>query len=99
MIYEFARLTIKQGADAAFEQGVREAIPLFERARGCRSVQLLRSVEQAMCYTLMVTWDTLEDHTVHFRGSEDFQQWRRLVSDHLASPPEVEHHRVAVACT
>lgn len=91
MIYEMARLTIRPDTDAAFEDGVRQALPLFRRAQGCRDVRLIRSIEQPSCYTLLVTWDTLEDHTVHFRGSEDFQAWRTLVSEYFAVPPQVEH--------
>lgn len=39
----------------------------------------------------MVTWETVEDHMVHFRNSEDFQEWRRLTSLHFAAPPRVVH--------
>jgi len=28
---------------------------------------------------------------VDFRGSSDFQEWRKLVGHCFASPPEVEH--------
>jgi hypothetical protein len=38
-----------------------------------------------------VQWETLENHTVDFRGSTDFQEWRKLVGDCFAAPPEVEH--------
>ena len=36
-------------------------------------------------------WETVENHTVDFRGSPDFQEWRKLVGHCFASPPEVEH--------
>ena len=39
----------------------------------------------------MARWETLENHTVDFRGSEDFTDWRGLVGQYFASPPEVEH--------
>jgi hypothetical protein len=39
----------------------------------------------------MVGWETLENHTVDFRGSEDFQTWRGLVSHCFDGAPEVEH--------
>ncbi len=39
----------------------------------------------------MVKWETLENHTVDFRGSENFAEWRGLVGQYFASPPEVEH--------
>jgi hypothetical protein len=40
---------------------------------------------------LFVGWDTFENHTTDFRGSADFQEWRKLVGHCFASPPEVEH--------
>lgn len=49
---------------------------------------LRRSEEEPV---LVVAWDRLEDHTVHFRNSDDFQAWRRLVGDCFAEAPTVEH--------
>lgn len=60
-------------------------------------MRLERSIEQPQRYRLFVAWETLENHTVDFRGSADFAEWRRLVGPHFAAPPEVEHTRVAVA--
>jgi hypothetical protein len=40
---------------------------------------------------LMIFWDTLEDHTVHFRQSPAFAEWRAIVGPFFASPPVVEH--------
>lgn len=91
MILEVARITVAAGMEATFEKAAGEAAPLFERARGCRSMTLRRSMEEPAYYILMVEWDTLEDHTVHFRGSDDFQAWRKLVGDCIAEPPSVEH--------
>jgi hypothetical protein len=39
----------------------------------------------------LAKWETLENHTVDFRSSEDFAAWRGLVGQYFASPPEVEH--------
>jgi heme-degrading monooxygenase HmoA len=96
MFWEIAQIEVKPGEEAAFEAGVAKAVPLFKSARGCRGMHLHRSVEQPGRYRLVVFWDTVEDHTVHFRGSEDFQEWRRLVGAHFASPPAVEHTRCVV---
>lgn len=96
MIFEMAELEIKSGMETEFEHGVTLAAPLFQRARGCHGLQLLRSVEQPSRYTLMVTWENLDDHMVHFRESKDFQEWRRLVGDYFACPPQVGHTHVAV---
>ena len=96
MVLELAQIDIKPGLEAEFEAGVKEAAPLFKRARGCKGMELHRSVEKPQRYRLLVKWDTVENHTVEFRSSEDFQQWRKLVGHCFASPPEVEHIRRAV---
>ena len=96
MILEIAQIEVKPGAESAFEAGVSAAVPLFRRAKGCRGVELQRSHEKPGRYRLFVKWETLENHTVDFRGSEDFQAWRKLVADSFAVPPEVEHTRVVV---
>lgn len=91
MILETATFTILPGKEAAFEVAVAAARPLFARARGCRSMALRKVVEDPSSYLLMVEWDTLEDHTVAFRQSEDFQTWRGLVGHCFAAPPAVIH--------
>ena len=96
MILEIAQIDIKPGMEAEFEAGVAKAAPLFQRARGCKGMELQRSFEKPERYRLFVRWETLEDHTVAFRGSEDFQAWRGLVGHCFERPPEVEHTRQVV---
>jgi heme-degrading monooxygenase HmoA len=96
MVTEIAQIEIKPGMEAAFEAGVTNAAPIFQRARGCKGMELHRSLEQPQRYRLLVKWDTVENHTVDFRGSEDFQEWRKLVGHCFASAPEVEHTRRTV---
>ncbi len=91
MIMEIAQIEVKQGMENAFEIGVKNAVPLFQRAKGCRGVTLQRSHEKPQRYRLLVKWETLNNHTVDFRGSHDFQEWRNLVGHTFAHPPEVEH--------
>jgi heme-degrading monooxygenase HmoA len=91
MILEIAQIDIKPGLEAEFEAGVAKALPLFRRAKGCSAISLQRSLEKPTRYRLFVTWETLENHTVDFRGSEDFAEWRKLVGHCFASPPEVDH--------
>jgi len=97
MVFEMAQIEVKPGTESAFESGVNKALPLFRRARGCRGLQLLKSVEQPSLYTLMVTWETVENHTVDFRQSADFQEWRKLVGEFFVRPPQVGHTQVALA--
>jgi len=46
---------------------------------------------------LQIFWDTLEDHTVGFRGSSLFTEWRAIVGPFFAAPPHVEHFELTYA--
>ena len=96
MILEIAQIEVKAGMEAAFEDGVTKAAPIFQRARGWKGMELQRSLEQPARYRLFVRWQALENHTVDFRGSADFQEWRKLVGHCFERPPEVEHTTLAV---
>lgn len=94
MIREIALIEVIPGQEDAFEQAVALAVPLFRNAKGCRGMEIQRSVETPNRYRLHVRWQSLEDHTVHFRGSDAFREWRRLIGAHLAATPVVEHTRM-----
>ncbi|MEP9377090.1 antibiotic biosynthesis monooxygenase family protein [Aquabacter sp. CN5-332] len=96
MVYEIAQLTIKDGEEAAFEAGAKKAVPLFQRAKGCMGMSIERSIENPQHYTLIVEWETVDDHMVHFRNSPDFQEWRGLVGGTFAAPPQVHHTQVVL---
>ena len=91
MITEIAQIDVKPGTEKDFEAAVAKARPLFLRAKGGRGIELHKSIEKPSRYRLLAKWDTLENHTVDFRGSQDFQAWRALVGQYFAAPPEVEH--------
>jgi heme-degrading monooxygenase HmoA len=96
MITEIAQIEIKPGMEAEFEAGVAKAVPVFKRAKGSSGMIVQRSIEKPQRYRLFVHWDTVENHTVDFRGSPDFQEWRKLVGHCFAAPPEVEHAEFVV---
>ena len=91
MVLEIAQIDVKPGLEAEFEAGLAKAVPIFRRAQGCNGMELQRSVEKPNRYRLFVRWETLENHTVDFRGSPDFQGWRKLVGHCFERAPEVEH--------
>jgi heme-degrading monooxygenase HmoA len=91
MITEIAQIDVKPGTEKDFEAACAKARPLFLRAKGSKGIELHRSIEKPQRYRLLAKWETLENHTVDFRGSEDFAAWRALVGSYFASPPEVEH--------
>jgi heme-degrading monooxygenase HmoA len=96
MITEIAQIDVKPGTEKDFEAAVAKARPLFLRAKGGKGFELHKSIEKPSRYRLLAKWETLENHTVDFRGSADFTEWRALVGQYFASPPEVEHTQAVV---
>lgn len=91
MVTEIADIHITPGTDAAFLAAVQQAVPLFQRARGCKAMRIEKRIEDADNYLLIIHWETLDNHNVDFRESADFQQWRALVGGFFAKPPHVTH--------
>jgi heme-degrading monooxygenase HmoA len=77
-----------------FEAGAEKAIPFIRSAKGCKGIEVQRSIETPTRYWLFVQWETLENHTEEFRGSPGWQEWRKLVAHCFAQPPQVEYGRV-----
>ena len=96
MVYEIAELQITPGHEREFEAAVKQAVPLFQRSAGCLGMKLQRVLEAPGKYRLVVRWETVEHHMVQFRGSPDFQEWRRLVSPHWVGPPARHHTEMVV---
>ena len=92
MILELVDIRIHPGKqiefDAAIQQGLNEVIA---HAKGFRGYKVNKGIESPERYLLTIFWDTLENHTVDFRQSDAFQQWRSIVGPHFAAPPSVEH--------
>jgi len=97
MITEIAQIDVKPGTEKDFEAAVAKAKPLFLRAKGSKGFELHKSIEKPARYRLMAKWETLENHTVDFRGSEDFTAGRALVGQFFAAPPEVAHTQTVLA--
>ena len=92
MILEHADIRIDPAQAAAFEEAIeRGARTVISNAKGFQAFQVNRSVESPGRYLLTIDWDTLEDHTVGFRGSAAFAEWRAIVGPFFAMPPVVEH--------
>ena len=91
MIVELAQLTIIAGREAEFESVFRIAISAPAGCHGYLAHELRRSIESPSRYMLRIEWGMLEDHTVGFRGSPAFTQWRAQVGPFFAAPPVVEH--------
>jgi heme-degrading monooxygenase HmoA len=92
MILEHADIRIDPLKSSAFEEAIlRGVTTVIAHAKGFRGYKVNRSIETPGRYILNIYWDTLEDHTVGFRGSDLFPQWRAIVGPFFAQPPVVEH--------
>jgi heme-degrading monooxygenase HmoA len=93
MVLELAILNVFPGMEADFERAFAEANDIIVAMPGFLSLELQKCVERANRYALLVRWSTLEDHTVGFRQSTQYQRWRALLHHFYDPFPEVEHYR------
>jgi heme-degrading monooxygenase HmoA len=94
MILEVAILDVKSGQEEEFEATFRQASAIISSMPGYVSHQLQRCVEKENRYILLAQWETLEAHTVGFRGSEQYQEWRKLLHHFYDPFPTVEHYEM-----
>lgn len=97
MILELADIRIQPGRQAEFTQAIAHGLEtVISQAPGYVRHEVHAGIESPERFVLMIVWETLEAHTVGFRGSEAFAQWRAIVGPFFASPPVVEHFTRAV---
>jgi heme-degrading monooxygenase HmoA len=92
MILEVAILDVKLGQTQAFELAFAKAQSIISSMPGYVSHQLQHCLEKPNRYVLLVNWNALEDHTVGFRQSAEYQMWRTLLHDFYDPFPVVEHY-------
>ena len=91
MILEATMLQVRADEEGAFEEAFRRASSIIAASRGYLSHELHRCIEEEGRYLLLVRWETLDDHTVGFRGSDAYAEWRRLLHHFYDPFPTVEH--------
>ncbi|NDY91161.1 antibiotic biosynthesis monooxygenase family protein [Ideonella livida] len=92
MILELADIRIQPGQQAAFDEAIQRGLnTVIAHAQGFRGFKVNKGIESPERYVLQIFWDTLEDHTVGFRQSPAFAEWRAIVGPFFAAPPAVEH--------
>jgi heme-degrading monooxygenase HmoA len=94
MITEHALLPVISGLEEDFEEAFDRARLIIASMPGFISLSLSRSIETPSTYLLLVEWDSLEDHTVGFRGSPQYQEWRELLHRFYEPFPNVEHYEL-----
>ena len=92
MILELADIRIHPGQQAAFDEAIQRGLEtVISQAKGFQGFKANKGIESPERYILQIFWATLENHTVDFRESPLFTQWRAIVGPFFASPPVVEH--------
>jgi heme-degrading monooxygenase HmoA len=92
MILEVADIRIQPGRQAEFDAAIQRGVEtVIAKAVGFCGYKVNKCIETPERYLLQIWWATLENHTVDFRGSPAFADWRAIVGPFFAQPPLVEH--------
>tara|TARA_R110000751_G_scaffold176555_2_gene282783 strand:+ start:9736 stop:10032 length:297 start_codon:yes stop_codon:yes gene_type:complete len=93
VITELAVLDVISDRQQEFEQAFRQAQNLIITQKGYISHELQKCIETDGRYLLLVKWQTLDDHTIGFRQSADYQKWKALLHHFYKPFPVVEHYQ------
>ena len=91
MILEVALLDVLPDRTGEFEEAFAKASEIISSAPGYLFHELQRCIETPERYVLLVRWETLEDHTEGFRGSDGYGEWKRLLHHFYDPFPTVQH--------
>jgi heme-degrading monooxygenase HmoA len=91
MILEAVILSVKNNSEQDFESAFKLASDIISSMNGYISHELHRCLEVQGKYLLLVKWETLEAHTVGFRSSPEYQEWKQLLHHFYDPFPTVEH--------
>lgn len=95
MILELVDIRIHAGQQTAFDEAIARGVTtVIAQAKGFRGYKINQGIENPERYILEIFWETLENHTVDFRQSPAFTEWRAIVGPFFAEPPTVEHFKL-----
>jgi len=93
VILEVATLDVRKSANDSFEGDFQVAEKIISSIPGYLSHELLRCIENPGRYVLLVRWESLEAHTIGFRQSPRYQEWKKLLHRYYDPFPSVEHYQ------
>ena len=96
MILEVAILNVKDGQQKQFQTDFATAGQFIRSVKGYVRHSLRKCVEQHNKYILLVDWENLEDHTIGFRQSPQYLEWKRLLHHYFDPFPTVEHYETII---
>ncbi len=94
MVLEIARYTVQAEKARAFRNAMLTGgMPIIRRAEGCHSATLRQQIEDPQVFILTIEWETLEHHTVRFRGGPSFADYRATIAGLYEGAIEVFHYQ------
>jgi heme-degrading monooxygenase HmoA len=94
MILEIAEFDISSGKENLFEEATHSAINVISQSKGFVSIEFRKCLETPTRFLAFIKWETLEDHTVGFRESPLFTEWRAILSPYFNSAPVALHYNL-----
>lgn len=91
MILEAANLFVKPNLASQFEADFVKASQYISSIDGYLGHRLEKCLEVENKYLLLVEWQDFESHTVGFRTSEAYFEWKKLLHHYYEPFPIVEH--------
>lgn len=92
-VLEVARMDVKPELINEFEAAFDQAQSIIASMPGYLFHDLQKCLEIPNRYILLVGWQQLEDHTVGFRASSEYREWKELLHHFYDPFPVVEHYQ------
>ncbi len=92
MVTEIAEVTAQPGKAEELRAGLLRGLQVIRRGEGCRSAALKRCIEDSTRFILEIEWETLEHHTVAFRGGPLFAEYRGHITGLFVDPIVARHY-------
>lgn len=92
MILEVAILNVKIELTDQFEIDFEMASQHISASKGYVKHSLRKCLEEPNKYILQVEWENLEDHTIGFRQSKEYLEWKNILHHYYEPFPIVEHY-------
>ena len=96
MILEVAILHVIRGREKQFEEDFKIAGKYISSTKGYMRHSLRKCIEETNKYILLVEWEQLHDHTITFRQSEQYSEWKKLLHNYYDPFPIVEHYETII---
>lgn len=96
MVLEIADFRVLADRADDFAAAAERGLAYAAVTPGFHSARLTRSIETPTRFVLLIEWETVEAHTVAFRGSENYAKWRAEVGPFFDGAATVEHGETVV---